>query len=147
MIRQLRNSLGFKLIFSVGVTLLFTVSTWAYFNIEYQKQKLMDHIVAGTDRLTSTIRLGTHYAMMLNSREDITNIVNNIGKIEEIKNIRIYNQAGQIKYTNIRDELDLTVDIREDVCEICHREEPPRSSVLLAERTRIIDDPKNYYNS
>ena len=144
MIRRFRNSLGFKLIFTVGVTLLFTVSTWAYFNIDYQKQKLMDHMVAGTDRLTSTIRLGTHYAMMLNSREDITNIINNIGKLEEIKNIRIYNQAGQIKYTNLKDELDLMVDIREDVCEICHREEPPLSVVTLAERMRIINDPEGH---
>ena len=144
MIRRFRNSLGFKLIFTVGVTLLFTVSTWAYFNIEYQKEKLMDHIVASTDRLTSTIRLGTHYAMMLNSREDIANIISNIARMKEIKNIRIYNQAGQIKYTNLKNELDLMVDIREDVCEICHREEPPLSTVTLAVRTRIIDDPEGH---
>jgi histidine kinase len=31
----------------------------------------MRHIITDTDRLTETIRLGTHYAMTLNPREDI----------------------------------------------------------------------------
>ena len=68
--KYLRHSLVSKLIITVGLTLLVTISIWAYFNIKYQKEKAMKDIVAGTDRLTNTIRLGTHYAMMLNSRDD-----------------------------------------------------------------------------
>ena len=57
---NLRRSLAAKLILTVGLTLLITISTWAYFNINYQENKLMQNIVAGTDRLTNTIKLGTH---------------------------------------------------------------------------------------
>ena len=53
----------------------------------------MDDIVTDTDRLTNTIRLGAHYAMMLNSRDDINQIINNIGGQKEIETIRIYNKA------------------------------------------------------
>ena len=48
---NLRRRLASKLIFVVGLTLLVTISTWAYFNINYQKKKLMGNIVTGTDRL------------------------------------------------------------------------------------------------
>ncbi len=48
------------------------------------KEKLMNNILAGTDKLTNTIKLGTHYAMMLNSRDDINQIINNIAKQPEL---------------------------------------------------------------
>ena len=34
----------FKLILAVGITLLLIISAWAYFNIKYQKEKLMNFI-------------------------------------------------------------------------------------------------------
>jgi hypothetical protein len=86
------HSIPFKLILTVGSVLLISISMWSYFNIGYQKNRLMENIMAGTDRLTNTIRLGTQYAMMLNSRDDITQIIANIAKQPEIENIRIYNK-------------------------------------------------------
>jgi len=98
--QHLRLNLVSKLILSVGLTLLLSICTWAYFNIKYQTQKIMNDIMVGTDRLSNTIILGAHYAMMLNSREDINHIINNISKQKEIDTIRIYNKKGQIKFSN-----------------------------------------------
>ena len=128
----------------VGLTLLVTISTWAYFNIEYQKEKLMQNVVAATDRLTNTIRLGTHYAMMLNSRDDINQITMNIGRQREIENIRIYNKEGQIKFSNQADEVDQATNIKAEACDICHRTEPPLTTLNLNERTRIFSSPRGH---
>ena len=46
----------------------------------------MANIIAGTDRLTNTIRLGTHYAMMNNLRDDLTLIIKSAGICIEIGN-------------------------------------------------------------
>jgi histidine kinase len=135
---DLRKRLVFKLILAVGLTLLLTISTWSYFSTRVQKEKLMENIVVGTDRLTNTIKLGTHYAMMLNSRDDINQIINNIGKQREIANIRIYNKEGQIKFSNRPEEMDRRTNIKAEACDICHRSEPPRVHLSLAERTRIF---------
>ena len=139
-----RRSLVVKLIFTVGLTLLLTISAWAYFNIKNQKAKLMDNIVLGTDRLTNTIKLGTHYAMMLNSRDDINQIINNIGKNPEIENIRIYNKAGQIKFSNWAAEIDQLTNIKAEACDICHRTEPPLVNLNLNQRTRIFTSAEGY---
>jgi len=141
---NLRRSLIAKLIVSVGSVLLCTMALWAYANISYQKQKLMQNIVAGTDRLTNTIRLGTHYAMMHNSREDITHTIQNISRQPEIQNIRIYNKEGQIKFSNSSIEVERTTNIKDEACFVCHRSEPPLSELALDERTRIFRSPQGY---
>jgi histidine kinase len=143
-ISKIRHSLISKLIVSVGLVLLLSLTIWTYFNINYQKKKFMRDIVVSTDRLTSTIRLGTHYAMMLNSRDDINQIIQNISKLKEIENIRIHNKQGQIKFSNKTAEVNNTTNIEAEACYICHRSDPPLTDVDLDQRTRIINSPKGY---
>lgn len=138
------QSLILRLILLVGMVLLICISTWAYFNIKYQKQNTLENIVMEVDRLGNTIRLGTHYAMMLNSREDINEIIKNIGRQEGIENIRIFNKQGQIKFSNIPGEVDQVTNIKADACYICHRTTPPLEEVDIAKRTRIFDSPTGY---
>ncbi|MGE5255275.1 MAG: PAS domain S-box protein [Hyphomicrobiales bacterium] len=141
---NLRCSLICKLILSVGAVLLCSISAWSYFSMKDQKDKLMEHVVASTDRLTNTIRLGTHYAMMLNSRDDINEIISNIGKQKDIENIRIYNKQGQIKFSNRPAEVDTTTNIKAEACDICHRTDPPLVELGLSARTRLIESAQGY---
>ena len=143
-ILNLRRSMASKLIVTVGLTLLVTISTWAYFNVNYQEKKLMHNIVTGTDRLTNTIKLGTHYAMMSNSRDDINQIITNIGRQKEIQTIRIYNKDGQIKYSNQPAEVDRITNIKAEACDICHKTDPPPSQLELTERIRIFESSKGH---
>jgi len=132
------------LIFWVGLILLISISTWAYYNIKYQKKRAIENMVAEADRLGKTIKLGTHYAMMLNSRDDITQIIKNIGQQKEIENIRIYNKEGEIKFSNDTRELDQTTNIKDEACYICHRSEPPTITASLEKRTRIFESSKGH---
>jgi histidine kinase len=141
---KIRHRMVTKLIVTTGFVLLVAMLIWAYFNIDYQKNKQIEHIVAGTDRLTNTIRLGAQYAMMLNSRDDITQIISNIGKQEEIENIRIYNKAGEIKFSNNPKEVDNITNIEAEACYVCHRADPPLTTIELKNRIRIFESAKGY---
>ncbi len=134
----LRHSLVSKLIFSVGFTVVLSISAWAYFNINNIRTQIMKNVIASTDRLTNSIKLGTHYAMMLNSRDDINQIINNIATQPEIETIRIYNKDGQIKFTNKAQEIDRVVDIKEVACDICHKQDPPPAVIGRDQRTRFF---------
>ncbi|MGA7144936.1 MAG: PAS domain S-box protein [Desulfobacterales bacterium] len=142
--RHFRFNLVSKLILPVGLILLLSLSIWAYFNIKYQTQKIMKDIMVETDRLSNTIILGTHYAMMLNSRADINHIINNISKQKEIDTIRIYNKKGQIKFSNRPSELNLMTNIKAEACDVCHRKDPPLVELGLAEKTRIFSSLKGH---
>jgi histidine kinase len=143
-IRKIRRSLVPKLLILVGLSLFLCVSFWAYFNINYQKKNLMDGIVASADTLTATIKLGAHYAMMNNLRDDINRIITKVASGKNIENIRIYNKEGQIKYSNLHGEVDQVTNIKDEACYVCHRSEPPLSHLSLAERTRIFSSPRGY---
>ena len=142
--QHLRFNLVSKLILSVGLTLLLSISIWAYFNIKYQTEKIMKDIMVATDRLGNTIILGAHYAMMLNSREDINHIIHNISKQKGIDTIRIYNKKGQIKFSNRPSEIDLKTNIKAEACIVCHREKPPLAELELSQKARTFYSSKGH---
>ncbi len=139
--RQLRNTLVFKLVLAVGLTLLVSIAVWAYFNIRYENTKLTQHILSETARFGNTIKLGTHYAMMTNARDDINQIILNIARQEDIETIRIYNKAGQIKYSNRPEEVDRITNIKAEACDVCHRWDPPLETLAPEQGTRFFTGP------
>ena len=104
----------------------------------------MDGIVANADILTTTIKLGAHYAMMNNLRDDINRIIKKIAAEKNLASIRIYNKKGQIKYSDVNSEVDQVTNIKAEACFVCHRSDPPRSQLSLTERTRIFDSPQGH---
>ncbi|MBW1822466.1 MAG: PAS domain S-box protein [Deltaproteobacteria bacterium] len=126
-IKNLRNSLVSKLILTVGITMLLGISIWAYFSIKYQKEKITENKILCADRLSTNIKLKTHYAMMLNSRDDINQIIQDIGKQKEKTS-----------------EVNERTNIKAEVCDSCHRLEPPTVDLSLDERIRIFDSKKGY---
>lgn len=141
---KLKHSLMAKLIVTVGLILLVSMATWALINIQSQREKMKSQLVAGADRLGSTIVQGTRYAMMLNSRDDINQIISNIGKQREIEAIRIYNKEGKIKFSGEMREVDTSTNIKAEACDICHRTDPPIVDLTLGQRVRIINSDVGY---
>lgn len=143
-IRNIGHSLVSKLILIVAAALLVSIATWSFYIIKYQKQRVMEQTVAGVERLANTIRLGTHYAMMLNSRDDINRIVHNIGLQREIESVRVFNKDGVIKFSADRSEIDQATNIKAEACFVCHRTSPPRVEVPLDDRVRIFQSASGY---
>jgi len=133
-----RTSLITSLILAVGITLLVCIAAWAFFSIRYQKQRMMGEILMQTERLSNTIKLGTHYAMMLNSGEDIDRIIRNISRQKEIEFIRIYNKEGLVRFSNRETEIGRRTTIDSEACRICHRQEPPSTELPLNTRVRML---------
>jgi histidine kinase len=143
-VSKIRRSIAIRLILLVGLILLLGLGAWSYVNIDSQQKKMLQGIFGEADRLSHTIKLGTHYAMMNNLREDITRIIANIAQEKKIENIRIYNKNGEIKFSNTPVEVDQSTNIKAEACYICHRSDPPLEELNLAERTRILKSSDGY---
>jgi histidine kinase len=137
-IEFLRSSLVAKLSIAMGVILLAAVIIETLFNIQYQSEKFLQANIASANRVTNTIQLGTHYAMMLNSREDIHQIISNCGLQEDIVRLRIYSKSGDVKFTKTHEELGQRVDMDAPTCAICHVYDPPRANLSQKQRTRVF---------
>jgi histidine kinase len=142
--RSIRNSLSYRLIFFMGLILFIFFSVWAYISIQYQKDKMMKDIVIWTDRLSQTIQLSTHYAMMLNARYDINQSIQNIGRQKAIEHIRIFNKEGEIKFSSTSLEINQKTNIKAEACYICHKTDPPMEYLKLQERIRIYSSPQGH---
>ena len=122
----------------LGCASFIAISIWAYFNIRHQKNYLLNDALKDADRISNTIKLGTHYAMMLNSRDDINQIIQNVAKQKEIKNIRIYNKKGYVKFSNIQKEVNKIAHLDFEACKLCHLYDPPLVELPLEQRKRIF---------
>ena len=85
----IRNRLVLKINIPVAIVLLVGTGIWSYFQINSQDELETTNLIGSAERMSKTIRLGLDYSMMLNSREDIKNIVSNYGEMQEIRGIRI----------------------------------------------------------
>lgn len=134
----IQKSLSLKLILTAGLSLVSSVAAMSYFAISHQESILMRYAVEEVDRLGTTIKLGTHYAMMMNSRDDLNQIITNVGRQEGIEALRIYDGIGTIKFSNKPEELESRTDISHVACQACHKHLPPPEEVSLEARTRIF---------
>ncbi len=143
-LKSIRHRLAAKLIVMLGAVFLATFTLWSHYSLNYQKKRLMDYHIESADRLANTIKLGAHYSMMFNNREEINQIIKNISTLPDFESIRIYTKNGQIKFSKNPSEIDQTTNIKNEACIICHRSDPPSTHLELPERTRVFDSGKGY---
>lgn len=139
-IRTPRASLALRILFITGITLFACLGLHAWLSIRYQHSHALKELSAGADRMGQTILLGTRYAMMGNARHELEKIISDVAKHPDIVSVRIYNKAGEIKFSNHPEEIDTRTDIRNTACHACHMAETPKTSLTMQERIRMFDD-------
>ena len=134
----LRSRLIVKIIIPVAAVLFGCIFLWSYYYVGEQERFARENLVREVDRVGDTVQLGLNYAMMLNSREDISAIIRNYGRLSEIRGIRIFNKQGQIMFASAEGDLGQSLALSEPMCQACHRDASPRRRPALADR--IYDD-------
>lgn len=136
----MRRSLAPKIILAMALTLFLCSGILSFFTIQYQKKHAMEELTSGADRLSNTIMLGAHYAMLNNARNEIAQIVRNVSRQKEILAIRIYNKDGVIKFSSHPGEVGQAVTIASEACSLCHKRTPPRAALTPEQRSRVTTD-------
>lgn len=140
LLKRFRESLLAKLILSGGLTLLLCVFLWTGFNVYFFKRNAASNVMSDIEMLSDTILLALHYAMMLDSEEDMTQNIKNIARQEEIRSIRVYNKEGEIVFSNITEEVGTVLEKEFPACWNCHQHTPPPPTMPLQQRTRMIEE-------
>lgn len=137
--KRFRESLIAKMILSGGVTLLLCIFLWAGFNVYFYKRNVVTGVMSDIELVSDTILLALHYAMMLDSEEDIKENINNIARQEEIRTIRVYNKQGRIVFSNDPGEVGTVITRESPECRACHQYTPTPPTMPLDKRTRMLD--------
>jgi histidine kinase len=121
----IRSKLALKINIPVAAVMLLGIGIWSYFHTNFQDEVETNNIITNADRMSKTIRLGLDYSMMLNSREDIKNIVANYGALNEIRDIRIINKVGDVMFAIEEEQVGTRVPVFDSLCQVCHAQSVP----------------------
>jgi two-component system NtrC family sensor kinase len=138
MISHLARKIGFKLIVVVGATTIITMGVYAYITIRTQRADLLSEVERHAMQLSETVRNSTRYDMLLNQRERIHIIINDIGSDPAIDEVRVLNKEGKIIYSSRKESIGRMVDKQAESCYACHAADQPLQRLSISQRTRIF---------
>lgn len=133
-LRKARSRLSLKLSIPIAFVVFACILVWSFYHIRHQQAFARQNLIVSADRVSHTVKLGLHYAMMLNSRDDIRAIVTNCGTLPGIRSIRIFNKQSKVMFSSSPDEVGARVAQSETLCQSCHSSLPPLLSPSLPHR-------------
>jgi two-component system NtrC family sensor kinase len=136
--------LGLMVKFSIisAIVLLFTMGVFTFFNISMLKRAFMDVYINDVDRLSETIIRTTHNAMLAGHTDDAYQAMGQAGANEDIKNIRLIDKNGIVRFSLLRSEVvNKPMDKNSDPsCRTCHMDHTPKIDASTMDRSRIFVD-------
>lgn len=138
MISQLARKIGFKLMTVVGATTFVTMGVYAYITIRTQTADLLAEVERHGMQLSESVRNSTRYDMLLNQRERIHIIINDIGSDPAIDEVRVLNKEGKIIYSSRQESIGRMVDKQAESCYACHAADQPLQRLSTSQRTRVF---------
>lgn len=133
--------LGLMIKFSIisAIVLLFTMSIFILFNIVGLKAAFMDVYTTDVDNMSETIIATTHNAMMAGNVDEAYQLMERAGTQENIRNIRLIDKHGVIRFSLNKDEVDTFVNSsRDPSCNMCHFEGKLKIKASTMDRRRLI---------
>ncbi len=133
--------LGLMIKFSIisAVVLLFTMSVFTLFNIVALKRAFLEVYTRDIDNLGDTILRTTHDAMLVGDVDEAYQLMERAGTQENIKNIRLIDKHGVIRFSLHEKELETFMDkVRDPSCKVCHYEGKPRIQAPTMDRSRVF---------
>jgi two-component system NtrC family sensor kinase len=145
-LRSVSLSLKLTVCLIGGMVIIFSV--FGYKIIHLHRANLEEQTYASGDRITETIKRSMRNDMLHNRSLEIHEIVATIGTQPGIEKIRIFNKAGEVKFSTDPGEIATRVDKQSEGCAACHAEvgrkpqldgETPHQ-LTRSERMRIYEE-------
>src|ERR1035437_9041589 len=140
---KLYNKLSIKLILTVSIILVCILSVYTYLNIKYLDNYLTGLKYQTANNISDLIKKSTRYSMLLNRREDVYEIIKTVGTEQGVKGIRIYNKQGKIIFSTDSTELNKTVDVSAEACNVCHNRTTSLKNLSSTQKIRTFRDKSN----
>lgn len=133
--------LAVKVVFTTLLVLVTLLSIQVFFTTEQLRDNLVDTYAQNTYNISEIVKNSTRYSMLLNLKSDVNQILMNIGENRDIKNIRIFDKLGYVRYSSDSTELGRLVEMESEMCQKCHTTTIPLEKLSLDDRTQFQDTP------
>ena len=125
-------------LFVLLMFLLLLVFVITFLNTDLFTRQIENTVRNHAIQVSDLIKSSTHYSMLKNHREDLANIISNIGKEEGIEGIWIYDKYGEVRFASDSTELAVTLEKDAEQCSFCHTAEQTKGVIPTANRIRHL---------
>ncbi len=136
----MKSRIGAQLILAVAFISVAVFALLSFILITAQRRSLISQMKRHSTQCIETIRSSTRYAMMHNQREELSEIVNAIGRQPAINKVRILNKDGEIVYSPDNVERGHRVNMEAEACFGCHGTVTPRERLAEEDWSRFFSD-------
>jgi histidine kinase len=133
------RGLAFKLFIPVGIVLFSAIFIWSHYSSKYRERQLVDTAVSQLDRFCNSVLKLTWFAMLHNPSQDMQDILNSMSEYNEIKEVRVFDCQGQVRFSNNPSELGQIREKTHVACITCHSTDPPVLKADIHDRVRIFE--------
>jgi two-component system NtrC family sensor kinase len=114
------RSLSTRIAIPAGFFALVSVAVLAFVLIRAQREQVLNEVVHGSESVSEAILLSLDHDMRQNRRERIQELVETLGRHDNIERIRLFNKDGRISYSSLPAEVGRSVDAESEACVHCH---------------------------
>jgi len=132
-----RHSLSLSLFAWLFGIVIVAFAAYAFVSTRTASEQWMQTVYTGAQRSSAVIKHSTHYAMLLNRKEDVHNIIRTVARTPGVVGVRVYDKQGTIIFSAADEEIGHRVDLRAEACIICHDDVVPLQSVPAESRARV----------
>ena len=100
------------------------------------KTDMTNDTIKHETNLADTVIKSTRYAMLKSDREMLRNIIENVGELQGVEHVRIFNKKGLIMFSEEAGEINSFVDKNTAGCIGCHAGAVPAATLGSMERAR-----------
>jgi two-component system NtrC family sensor kinase len=110
-------------------------------NNRHSRNAMLHFAVSNADQVAEIINHSTYNAMMRNDKENLNEMIKQIGLSNTIKHIRLVDKSGKVFYSSTKTEVGRVLDKKAEACSMCHESDnSPRQQASSMNRSRIFTD-------
>lgn len=137
---MLPKSLKFKVSLYLTIALVGVMFLFIVLLIKQQGDELLTAELRHVTQLSQVISKSTRYAMLLDEPEIVDKIIEDIGKQEGIKSVRVLSKEGRIAHSNNEPEVGQRINKKAEACILCHEGKQALAEIPNHKTWRIFKD-------
>jgi two-component system NtrC family sensor kinase len=132
-------NLKVKVTLSLFIILTVVAILFSLVFVKHREAELQGEIARHVTQISEVIVASTRYAMLINQREIVAKIIEDIGQQKGIERVRLINKDGTIIHSNRPADVGHSVMRQDEPCVQCHQNSLPLKKVPADKRWKIIE--------
>ena len=133
------KSLQFKVSLYLTLVLGVTMAVFVVLLVRQERSAQLNTMVTHMAQLSQVIERSTRYAMLLDEPDIVDKIIEDVGKQEGIRRVRVLAKNGKIAHSNFPGEIGQHIDKEAEHCSYCHEGEKVLTDIPNHKKWRIFE--------